>query len=27
VVQADDPKEPLEAAITLSTYFKAPDGQ
>jgi hypothetical protein len=26
-VQADDPKEPLEAAITLSTYFKAPDGQ
>ena len=27
VVQADDPKEPLEAALTLSTYFKAPDGQ
>ena len=23
VAQADDPKEPLEAALTLSTYFKA----
>lgn len=26
VVQSDDPNEPLEAALTLSTYFKADDG-
>jgi hypothetical protein len=26
VVQSDDPKEPLEAALTLSTFFKADDG-
>jgi hypothetical protein len=27
VAQSDDPKEPLEAALTLSTYFKATDGR
>ena len=27
VAQADDPQEPLEAALTLSTYFKASDGR
>lgn len=27
VVQTDDPREPLEAALTLSTYFKATDGR
>jgi hypothetical protein len=27
VAQAEDPKEPLEAALTLSTYFKATDGR
>ncbi len=27
VVQTDDPAEPLEAALTLSTYFKATDGR
>ena len=27
VAQADDPKEPLEAALILSTYFKASDGR
>ena len=26
VAQAEDPQEPLEAALTLSTYFKATDG-
>ena len=27
VAQSDDPNEPLEAALTLSTYFKASDGR
>lgn len=27
VAQADDPGEPLEAALTLSTYYKAGDGR
>ena len=27
VAQADDPQEPLEAALTLSTYYRAPDGR
>jgi hypothetical protein len=27
VAQADDPQEPLEAALVLSTYFKANDGR
>jgi Tfp pilus assembly protein PilO len=27
VVQKEDPTEPLEAALTLSTYFKATDGR
>jgi hypothetical protein len=27
VAQGDDPKEPLEAALILSTYFKASDGR
>ena len=27
VAQADDPQEPLEAALTLSTYFRASDGR
>lgn len=27
VVQSDDPKEPLEAALTLSTFFRTADGR
>ena len=27
VLQVDDPQEPLEAALTLSTYFRASDGR
>lgn len=27
VVRSDDPQEPLEASLTLSTYFKARDGR